>query len=248
MSDVQPPMGLLHATELLFPYAFDDISLSSPVADIDPSFLFEHSPADITELLHSAEPGFARPPPTDNAGLSPLSKYAVNDMQKMRILREYVKENGCCPKNDTIYRGVRIGNWQKHQRKKYFRKQLTQDQIQELESLPGWKWSRNQVDNLGNRLNCSLNWKNAAKFARRRQIVYEFVQKNGCYPKRNTVCEGIRIGNWQTYQRLRYHQNKLTQYQIQEMESLPGWKWSGDYMKGAQFPPRWVSNASAAGR
>jgi hypothetical protein len=48
-----------------------------------------------------------------------------------------------------------------------------------------------------------------------------------------TVCEEVAIGAWVTRRRSDYRNGRLPQWLKEELEAIPGWKWSAK--QGRQF-------------
>jgi hypothetical protein len=58
-------------------------------------------------------------------------------------VQQYVGENKQLPlgtNKGEMYQGINIGRWVCAQRKSTYKHQLTQEQQQQLEDLPGWTW------------------------------------------------------------------------------------------------------------
>ncbi len=92
--------------------------------------------------------------------------------------------------------------WVSTQRKNYKKNKLSQEQINALESIDGWMW--NIADETW--------WK---KYA----LLQKFVAEHKRLPLKSE-------NSWVSTQRQNYKKNKLSQEQIDALESIDGWMWN----------------------
>ena len=128
----------------------------------------------------------------------------------LSYLFEYVKKNGHArvPFDFTLNDGFKLGQWVNHHRNYYSKGKLTEEKIKRLESLEGWSW-----DPLNEK------WENGLSY------LIQFVKANGhakVIAKYKTN-NGYNLGSWVRKQRV--YKDKLTQDQIERLESLEGWVW-----------------------
>lgn len=113
--------------------------------------------------------------------------------QSFEELQKFVHFHGQIPKSTE-------SNWPSNQRSEYKKGKLSQEQIEKLESIPGWWWSQKKT------------WDENF------QKLKDFVHENGRFPKRKEF-------RWSQEKRSQYKEGKLTQEKIQKLESIPGWYW-----------------------
>jgi hypothetical protein len=129
----------------------------------------------------------------------------------LRLLREYVEEHGMhCLNARTVCDRVRLGAWVTSRRVDYREGRLARWLKRELEQIPGWTWSVN--DDFHHRA---------------LELTQRYVDTFGWPEFRSrTVYEGVAIGAWVTRRRSDYHNGRLPQWLREELEKIPGWKWS----------------------
>ena len=114
---------------------------------------------------------------------------------------EYVEGGGNVRSPDN----TRWRNWVKQQRKRYFTKSFSVDQISTLESIEGWTWDPLETD-----------WQN--KYQEMRS--YVDVHGKACVSTSNA-----QLGNWVAVQYRNYSKNTMAEHRVKLLEKLPGWKW-----------------------
>jgi len=117
------------------------------------------------------------------------------------------------PGQDLIHMNKNIGNWVSMQRQKkknrVGRKQLAFDQINRLESLPGWAWDVAQSE-----------WEEGFR------CLVSYSQETGhSKPKNLESYNSFEIGKWVQNQRTSYKRSTLNQNKIDLLQSLPSWSW-----------------------
>jgi superfamily II DNA or RNA helicase len=193
-----------------------------------------------------------------------------------KLLVSYSHELGHSkPKNHESYKDFEIGKWVQSQRSSYKRNKLNQEKIDLLQSLPSWSWDTRVdqwfaafdiVSDFVDRTQrlpashekhmdfsvgfwCHMQRKNRASLSEEQKECLEkltlwqwnipdqwskslnayekYVEHtNDASPKRNIVCEGVRIGDWVITQRVQYKKGKLSKERIEILESFPGWTWN----------------------
>jgi len=125
-------------------------------------------------------------------------------------LKRYVIEQGSAtPPQSFVVDGIQLGAWASAQRTRYNKGRLDPERIQRLESLFGWTWDTK-----------TTSWR------RFFDVLKEFTEKNGtANPSQSYVHNGIKIGAWVSGQRQSFKKGQLEKFQIDLLESLPGWTW-----------------------
>jgi hypothetical protein len=130
-------------------------------------------------------------------------------------LAKYVAKEGM----SRIPRGIEINGffnlraWVDGNRARYRLGKLSKNMVDRFESIPGWDWyPKNYMDEA---------WERGL------QSLKMFVEQNGhARLARNYVDDSFKLGNWVSLRRTDYARGKITQSQIAELESLPGWIWN----------------------
>ena len=133
-----------------------------------------------------------------NIGFEYLEKY-VAEFGDARPFTSYVTEDGYF-----------LGDWTSNQRTQWRKGNLSEDHTKKLESLPGWVWDIHEA-----------NWQEGFKH------LEEYLVKSGNAMPHHTskTDDGFLLGSWVRKQREYWRENKLSEYQIIKLESLPGWIW-----------------------
>ena len=127
------------------------------------------------------------------------------------LVREYIQENKTAyVQEKQKYEGVKIGSWIYRQKKAYLKGDLSDKQIQLLESVEGWFW-RNKKDNTW-----FENFKNYSEYVEENKttsITYQIKFK------------GKPTGSWVWRQKKAYSNKKLSEEKIKILESINDWSW-----------------------
>jgi superfamily II DNA or RNA helicase len=107
----------------------------------------------------------------------------------------------------TIYKNVKVGQWIGWMRRKYQESELSKDQIEQLEKLPGWKWDP-----------LESTWQEVFSLVREISETQDLTK----FEKRSEY-KGLKIGQWIGLQRRR--RESLSQTRRDQLESLKGWTW-----------------------
>lgn len=125
-----------------------------------------------------------------------------------------------------IEAGVNLRAWieRQHSHYKIGRIQRQGDRIVRLEAVPGWKWADPTPD----------RWER--KFAALAKFVER--ERHARVPS-NHVEDGVRLGNWVHYLRVRYASGHLQRYpdRIVRLDALPGWIWETDQKRRSRIAP-----------
>jgi hypothetical protein len=134
------------------------------------------------------------------------------------LLRGFVERNGIdCFNARTVVAGVRLGAWATCRRVDYREGRLPGWLKQELERIPGWTWSIKDDFH-----------------TRALELTKQFVTEHGWQQFRSrTVRQGVAIGAWVTRRRSDYRNGRLPRWLQQELEAIPGWKWSAGPARNA---------------
>lgn len=151
----------------------------------------------------------------------------------VQTVEKMVQEQGSlfwdskAPGNEAPETGVRdLRRWLEKQRGGYRRQLLPPERARRLETIPGWTWDyRAEVEKPPSKA-----------FMERVFLVTEWVhQSQGRpLPTKRTVYKGVNIGKWISHRRTDYKDGRLTQAQIDAVETIPNWIWSGEEIDPAQ--------------
>lgn len=126
------------------------------------------------------------------------------------LLKSYLaSSNGSYPENPrgSDYSG--LGKWIVRQRQRFSKGWMPHSQIEQLESLPNWKWDP-----------LSENWNSSF------EILRKFAEREGhARPTAQYVEGNEHLGLWVSKQRNRYKVGRVLPHQKALLESLPGWSW-----------------------
>ena len=105
---------------------------------------------------------------------------------------------------------IRLQRWILKQRSRYStRKNLTDEQINLLEKIPGWKWVIQE-----------FSWDDYYT------ALSEFVQIHNRLPQSTEKIGEMKIGMWITNQRTQQRKGKLLKDRKEKFERIPHWRWS----------------------
>lgn len=124
-------------------------------------------------------------------------------------LVEFVQTNGHARVRDkAIISGIKLGTWVAVQRRRYYEKTITTEQITLLEGLKKWSWKPIEDD-----------WQEFYNEALR------FASINaGKFPQRQNEGE-IELAQWIGVQRTAFKARKVSETRVQMLEQIPGWLW-----------------------
>ena len=108
----------------------------------------------------------------------------------------------------------KLGNFIILQRRKYYKKTITKEQIKKLENIKNWSW--------GKKVNTR-----AKTFEDSFSDVQKWIKENESYPNSATCTDDNEraLGKWIVTQRQNKKNNKLSADKIKKLESLPNWYW-----------------------
>jgi superfamily II DNA or RNA helicase len=159
----------------------------------------------------------------------------------LEVLRECVAARECMPSVTTIWtrpadgKEWKIGRWIGNQRQTRKKGKLSEDRIQELETIPGWIWEDEKMKNMA-KVQPWPEWL---------VVLREYVTAKKCLPFRPTTwirpADGKewKIGNWISAQRHNRKKGKLPEDRARELETIPGWFWEDEKMKNAAKKQPW---------
>ena len=130
------------------------------------------------------------------------------------ILQEYVREYGTSdvPQSRT-FQNFKLGGWVSSQRNRYRKKTISEHQIQQLETEPGWSWMPKDEKRLSN-------------FLLGITALRTYVERTGTTEiKREHLEDGFPLGRWLSNIRTRYKAGTLNQDEIKAFNSIEGWEW-----------------------
>jgi hypothetical protein len=130
---------------------------------------------------------------------------------RFAALNRYLAEHGpTTPPSNALSGKLRVGEWAAKQRRAHAAGTLPTPLVEKLESLPGWRWHGDD------------RWRRG--FAAVRGYL---AQHTTLESVDHVEIDGFALGNWVQRCREDYHSRTLSHAQIDDLESLPGWTWSG---------------------
>jgi hypothetical protein len=143
----------------------------------------------------------------------------------LEVLREYVAAEEGLPKITTGWTRPdgsewKIGQWINAQRQARKKGKLPEDQVRQLEAVPGWIWEDEKMKNTAAKQPW-LAWL---------EVLHEHVATEGSIPKQSSVWtrpdgSSWNIGAWTDAQRQACKKGKLSEDRIRQLEVVPGWFW-----------------------
>jgi hypothetical protein len=141
------------------------------------------------------------------------------------VLQEYVDTVGKLPGNSVVWRRPSdrtdwaLGHWVTKQQRAYKNDMLSIDCMIALEGIKKWTWEQPQKSRIS-----AQPWEKSLEMLR------EFVVMNLRQPSKHETMqrdngEIWRLGIWCCNQRYYHRIKALKDYQIQELETVPGWVW-----------------------
>jgi hypothetical protein len=131
---------------------------------------------------------------------------------KFAMLKAHVDRHGRLPTRSDFIGNFKVGIWIDSQRQAKKGKggcRITAEQIQALETLPGWYWEQDQ----------DAVWRE--KFGK----LEAYVAEHGRLPTSTETIGDFKVGNWLSTQRQAKKGGRITAEQIQALETIPGWRW-----------------------
>lgn len=142
-----------------------------------------------------------------------IAPMVVTWQQGYDILQAYIAEFKTLPSKREKYQSISIGQWALNQCVKYKEGTLSAEYVTALESNPYWNWEHN-----GSAQPILL-----VKWIKNFNILQEYLRINKQFPKYTCVYRNIDIGRWFAKQRRDSTNKKLTQYQVEKMNTIPDW-------------------------
>ena len=161
-------------------------------------------------------PGWVWRPREEQKGFTKNKNWS----ERLKRLREYSAQNAhaCVPANYVTEDGFKLGTWVRDQRYEHKKENLSKEQEQALEQLPGWVW--NAIEKYGFRKN-SASWMKYFE----RLCKYVELKGNSCVPYNYVAENGLRLGLWVVVQRTIHKKGKLSAERQKMLEGLLGWTW-----------------------
>jgi Helicase associated domain len=152
---------------------------------------------------------------------------------------------GAMPPDNAVAGRLHIGEWATAQRRAHAAGNLPKPLTEQLDALPGWQWTEDR-------------WQRGLTALRAYLAQHETLEDVD-----GAEIHGFALGHWVKRCRDDYRSGSLNGWQIDDLESLPGWTWRGPderwrqgiaalrayYLRhgGAQPPRRAVVNGFAIG-
>ena len=159
-----------------------------------------------------------------------------------KVVEEFVSENDRLPETDEVYKGINIGKWCDSQIDNHCNNNLSNDQINKLNSIgfeldpinetvdfatknPLFKECKFTINarlvkfnDIMNQLNDKLL--NINTWNQNFELLEEFVSKYNRLPKQKESYKNIKLGKWCSKQKVYYKQGKLSKDKIDKLESI----------------------------
>ena len=156
--------------------------------------------------------------PYEDMGVPCMSSWEKNK-QNWITLYNRLHKNPSKYSNDPEEK--RAGLWMMHMRASYKKGILSQERIDELETIHGWKWGaqREEVYTWDEHLQ---HW------------ITQYEKRLQTPSSRSKDLEEKRAGMWQSIQRVTYKNGTLSQERIKKLLESPGWEWGPQRAQRAQ--------------
>lgn len=151
--------------------------------------------------------------------LESIQNWAWGNAKEARWFAKYYKVVKYYNVNLNDTPPEQLSKWMGRQRYFYKKGKLSQERINLIEKIKGWTWNPKSITKL--LIRYEKMWK--TRFDELKTYLYE---NEGKYPRARD-----KIGMWIRLQRDNYKNGKLTDDQIKQLETLPGWKWVGNLNK-----------------
>jgi hypothetical protein len=132
--------------------------------------------------------------------------------------------------------GFGLGDWVRRQHLN--RENLTPEQVERLEAVPGWAWresnprrSRTPQVPRATRIRRELKWEAT------RRLALAFFEEHHFWPSYGTTtAAGLDLGHWVITQRSRHSRGELAPRREAALDATPGWRWNGQAQRGRTGP------------
>ena len=129
------------------------------------------------------------------------------------LLQAYVQEHGTAwvSAKHVTRDGYKLGMWINGQRNARLNRQLSEERINRLESLPGWVWDAYKE-----------KWETGLA------ALVEDVRLHGDakVPMKYVTPQGFGLGGWISTARRKKSKDQISLDRIRRLEAIPGWSWS----------------------
>jgi hypothetical protein len=141
-------------------------------------------------------------------------RFTRKEKLAIEALRRFVEQHdGRKLRTNTVFEGSNVGRFVKKWRCLYHRGELNKRHQETLESIPGWSWDSHYPDEHHRWVLTLL-----------RDYIAEHAWQG---VTGDTRVEGVNLGVWCLSRRENYKDGKLADWLRQELEAIPGWRWSG---------------------
>jgi superfamily II DNA or RNA helicase len=111
-------------------------------------------------------------------------------------------------RDKSVFNGIKLGTWVAVQRRRYFQKSISNEQIKQLESLARWSWDPIEDD-----------WNDS--FVQMQNFALKHPER---FPQKQNADE-FELAQWLGVQRSAYKAGKISDERIKLLESITGWIW-----------------------
>jgi ribosomal protein L31E len=141
-------------------------------------------------------------------------RFTRKEKRAIEALRRFVEQHGRRKlRTNTVFEGSNIGRFVKKWRCLYHRGELNKRHQDTLESVPGWSWDSHYREEHHRRVVTLLR---------------DHVAEHGWQGIKDEMrVEGVNLRGWYGGRRAAYRKGSLADWLRQELEAIPGWRWSG---------------------
>ena len=132
-------------------------------------------------------------------------KYYKSWVNMFELVKQYLFEFNCLPTGKTVYyKNRNLGNWLYRQTIKYKNNKLSLEQIKQL----------NEIGFIVDKASFDDKWNEMF------ELVKQYHEETGEWPKQKEVYKEKRIGRWLREQKMKYKQGSLSLNHIQNLQSI----------------------------
>lgn len=134
------------------------------------------------------------------------------------------------------YEDFGVGDWVRRQHRN--RENLTAEQIERLEALPGWAWRKAKPQlSRSPRVSRTTVLRREARWEATRRLAVSFFEEHHVWPSSGTLTpSGVDLGAWAISQRSLRARGELAPRREATLDATPGWRWNGQAQRGTTGP------------
>ena len=128
------------------------------------------------------------------------------------LLLDFMEEHDESSVGLDTYNGVKLGIWCETQRQNYKKDKLSDERIERLNEIAGWRWGKKKE-------------KKDPTWEENYALLIDFVGEHDRLPVATDAYKGIQLGSWCVTQRQNYKKDKLSDERKDKLETIPLWFW-----------------------